>query len=111
MNINVTTIICIIILIISLVTFIINFIDMPTKDKIKNVKEWLKWAVVEAEKALGGGTGQIKLRMVYDMAIRQFPWLVQLISFETFSEWVDEALIWMQEQLDKNNAIKTYTLG
>lgn len=111
MEINVVTILSIIVIIIALVTIVINFINLPKADKIKNVKEWLKWAVIEAEKALGGGTGQIKLRMVYDMAIKQFPWLVQLISFDTFSAWVDEALIWMEEQLSKNKAIKTYTEG
>lgn len=111
MEINVVTILSIIVIIVALVTLVINFINLSKADKIKNVKEWLKWAVIEAEKALGSGTGQIKLRMVYDMAIKQFPWLVQLISFDTFSAWVDEALIWMEEQLDKNKAIKDYTVG
>ena len=111
MNINITTILSLAVIAIAIVSLVINFINLPKADKVKNVKEWLKWAVVEAEKALGSGTGQIKLRMVYDMAIKQFPWLVQLISFDTFSGWVDEALIWMEEQLDKNKAIKDYTVG
>lgn len=111
MNIDPITILSIVIIAIAIITVVVNFIKLPKADKIKNVKEWLKWAVVEAEKALGGGTGQIKLRMVYDMAIKQFPWLVQLISFDTFSAWVDEALIWMEEQLSKNKAIKDYTVG
>ena len=87
------------------------FIKLPKDQKIKNLKEWLKWAVVEAEKALGSGTGQLKLRMVYDMAIKQFPWIAAVVSFERFSAWVDEALDWMREQLDENNKIKQYALN
>lgn len=84
------------------------FVKLPREQKIKNLKEWLKWAVVEAEKTLGSGTGQLKLRMVYDMAAAKFPWIVQLVSFDLFSKWVDEALDWMRKQLDDNKALKTY---
>lgn len=83
-----------------------EFVGLSKDRKIENIKEWLKYAVVEAEKALGSGTGQLKLRMVYDMAIEKFPWVSRLISFETFSTWVDEALVWMREQLSKNEAVK-----
>ena len=85
-----------------------SFIKLPNKVKINNVKEWLKIAVVEAEKNLGSGTGQLKLRQVYNLAITKFPWIGQLIKFETFSEWVDEALVWMRDELSKNDAIKNY---
>lgn len=90
---------------------IIWFVKLPKDQKIKNLKEWLKWAVVEAEKALGSGTGQLKLRMVYDMATKQFPWLAGIVKFEDFSVWVDEALDWMQKQLEENKKIKDYTLS
>ena len=80
----------------------------PNKVKINTVKEWLKIAVVEAEKNLGSGTGQLKLRQVYNLAITKFPWIGQIIKFETFSEWVDEALVWMRDELSKNDAIKNY---
>lgn len=83
-----------------------NFINMPREDKIKALKEWLKWAVVMAEKELGSGTGQIKLREVYNMAIAQFPWLVRYVTFEQFSAYVDEALVWMREQIAKNQSIE-----
>ena len=74
-------------------------------------KEWLKWAVVAVEKTLGSGTGQLKLRMVYDMAIKEFPWLAGMVKFDDFSVWVDEALEWMRQQLDENRKIKDYTIG
>ena len=90
---------------------VVWFIKLPKDQKIKNLKEWLKWAVVAAEKTLGSGTGQLKLRMVYDMAIKEFPWLAGMVKFDDFSAWVDEALEWMKQQLDENKKIKDYTIG
>ena len=84
------------------------FIKLPKEKQIANIKEWLKYAVVEAERELGSGTGQLKLRMVYDMAVKQFPFIVQLIPFDTFSKWVDEALDWMRGQLAENKAAQSY---
>ena len=71
-----------------------------------NAKEWLKWAVAEAEKALGSGTGQLKLHMVYDMFVEQFSWVSTFISFNTFSMWVDEALVWLNKQLSENANVR-----
>jgi hypothetical protein len=93
------------------ITWTIRFLREPSKDKIKNIKEWLKWAVAKAEKELGSGTGQLKLRMVYDMAIDKFPFIVKFVSFETFSKWVDEALDWMNYQLDINKNINNLIIG
>ena len=87
---------------------IYHFVRLDKEQKIANIKEWLKLAVVEAEKTLGGGTGQLKLRYVYDLAVSQFPWIVTLVSFEIFSGWVDEALEWMKQQLETNNKINEY---
>lgn len=97
-----------IIVAISVGSGIYYFIKLPKDKKIANIKEWLKYAVVEAEKALGSKTGQLKLRMVYDMAVKQFSWIVPLIPFETFSTWVDEALEWMNQQLEENEAAQAY---
>lgn len=90
---------------------VIFFIKEPKETKLKNLKEWLKWAVVQAEKELGSGTGALKLRMVYDMAIQKYPWLINYISFESFSAWVDEALDWMRKQLETNVNIKQLVNG
>jgi len=73
--------------------------------KRANAKEWLKWAVLQAEKALGEKTGQAKLRMVYDLFTKQFPWFATFVSFNTFSEWVDEALTWMRKQINTNSKV------
>lgn len=101
-------IVAIIIAIIALITGIIWFIKLPNSKKVANLKEWLKLAVVETEKILGSGTGQLKLRYVYGLAIKQFPWIVSLVPFETFSLWVDEALDWMKQQLEQNEKIDNY---
>ena len=87
------------------------FVKMPRSAQIAKFQEWLLWAVAEAEKSLGSGTGQLKLRYVYDMAIKQFPWIVTLVTFEVFGGWVDEALDWMRDQLKQNSAIEGYTMN
>lgn len=107
-NINPVLIITAIVLVIVLAGTIVGFIKLPNEKKIENLKEWLKWAVVIAEKELGSGTGQLKLREVYNMAVAQFPWIVSFITFEIFSQYVDEALEWMKQQLESNGAIATY---
>ena len=66
-------------------------------------KNWLVWAVSEAEKVLGSGTGQLKLRYVYDAAVMRFPIVAKLIPFKVFSNMVDAALKIMDEMI-KNNA-------
>ena len=105
---NVQIIVALIIVAIALVCGIIWFVKLPKDKKIANIKEWLKFAVIDAEKELGSGTGQLKLRMVYNMAVKQFPFIVQLIPFDIFSGWVDEALDWMRGQLAENKAAKKY---
>lgn len=95
--------------IILIMAFVGGFLKLSNEQKVQNIKEWLKLAVVEAEKALGAKTGQLKLRYVYDLAIKQFPFMVQFVPFEVFSTWVDEALQWMNKQLQGNEKIKEYT--
>lgn len=58
----------------------------------QKVKNWLVWAVGEAEKQFGGGTGQLKLRSVYNEFVKLFPKLSLIITFNRFSFLVDEAL-------------------
>ena len=105
---NVQIIVALVIVAIALVCGVISFVKWPKEKKIANIKEWLKFAVIEAERELGSGTGQLKLRMVYDMAVKQFPFIIQLIPFDIFSGWVDEALDWMKCQLTENKAAQSY---
>ena len=91
-----------------LVSFCVRFANMPTAKQVENLKEWLKIAVVKAEKDLGAGTGTLKLHSVYDSAVIAFPWIARYMTFEKFSGLVDLALIWMKDQIDKNQNIKAY---
>ena len=73
--------------------------------------EWLKGAVAEAEKYLGSGTGQLKLRMVYDAFIDKFPCFSTIVPFALFSYWVDVALKWFEKQLESNVNVQKYVNG
>lgn len=84
---------------------IYTFIKTPKEEQIEKLKEWLLWAVIEAEKEFGKETGAIKLRYVYDLFVTTFPWLAKILSFELFSNFVDEALVKMRELLENNAKI------
>lgn len=84
------------------------FAKRPTESQIKSIREWLLYAVTEAEKALGSGTGQLKLRYVYNMFIERFPVLCEIITFEMFSGLVDEALEQMRHLMATNLAVDLY---
>lgn len=83
-----------------------KFLSLPTSTQVEKAKEWLLWAVTRAEAELGGGTGQLKLRMVYDMFVERFPWIAKAVSFDTFMQWVDESLDEMREMLKQNEAVQ-----
>ena len=86
---------------------IYSFVKKPTTEQIKEVKEWLLYAVAEAEKTLGGGTGDLKLRYVYDLFLSKFPKLSCIISFDTFSNLVDQVLKEFRELLETNESVKS----
>lgn len=88
-----------------------TFVKMPSDKQLEKIREWLLYAVTKAEKELGGGTGQIKLRYVYDMFVARFAWLAQVISFEMFSMMVDDALEKMRGMLEGNKAVQELVSG
>ena len=97
-----------VVMVVMAVVLVGSFVKLPTKEQIAKIKEWLLYAVTEAEKELGGGTGQLKLRQVYDLFVQRFPAVAALVSFDTFSLWVDEALEQMRELLAKNEHAAAY---
>lgn len=99
---NIGLIIGIIILIALVGLTIKEFIELGKEKQLEKVREWLLYACIMAEKKLGGGTGQVKLRYVYDLFVEKFSFLKLLVTFEQFSEMVDEALVKMREMLEKN---------
>lgn len=93
-----------------------RFLKMPTSEQRESeqrerVKEWLLWAVTQAEAELGSGTGKLKLRQTYDLFIQRFPALAMAVSFDTFSLWVDEALEEMRKMLKENKAVRELVKG
>ena len=73
-----------------------------------NVKEWLLWAVTDAENFLGSGTGKLKLRYVYDKFCEKFPAVKYVLPFSVFSAWVDEALVLMRKEIEQNPNIAAF---
>lgn len=76
--------------------------------QIELVKQWLLLIVVQAEKELGGNTGQIKLRFVYDKFLERFKFLSRIITFEQFSGLVDEVLETMRKMVESNQSLIDY---
>ncbi len=83
-----------------LVQAVHSFAGLSTNEQINSVKEWLLYAVVQAEAEYGGGSGQVKLRYVYDMFAMRFPLLLAVLPFDTFALFVDEALDKAKDSLE-----------
>ena len=81
-----------------------GLIDILLNEKVA-AKKWLLLAVTTAETEFGGKTGQLKLRYVYDMFVDKFSLLSKFITFDQFSEMVDEALVEMRHLLETNVAV------
>lgn len=90
---------------------VVDFFKKPTKEQIAALKEWMLWAVSYAEKSLGSGTGKLKLRYVYDMFLEKFPYIAKYLTFEKFSEYIDEALEQMKKIIEENVKVQAYIIG
>lgn len=90
---------------------IYKFFGLPTKEQVVKIKALLLLWVTEAESKLGSGTGQIKLRYVYDLFTAKFPVTAKIISYELFSTWVDEALKEMEILLKENTNVAALVKG
>mgnify|MGYP003288776176 CR=1 FL=1 len=93
MNINIILAVILAVFLIGIILWVLGF------------KNWLVWAVTEAEKVLGSGTGQLKLRYAYNLAVAQFPIMAKMIPFTVFSKWVDAALKVMRKMIEENISI------
>lgn len=72
---------------------------------INGFKNWLVWAVSEAESMFGSKTGKLKLRYAYELAIERFPVLAKMLPFGLFSKFVDSALDVMRDMIENNKNI------
>lgn len=84
------------------VVLVVRFCKQPSGEQVAKVKEWLLMAVLEAERQFGSGTGKLKLRSVYDLFVARFPWIAKIVPFETFAQWVDEALDTVEQWLTED---------
>ncbi len=84
------------------------FMNLSKEKQLEVVREWLLYACIEAEKALGSNTGKVKLRYVYDLFITKFKYLSLIISFEQFSMLVDDALVLMRDMINNNKQVEQY---
>jgi hypothetical protein len=72
---------------------------------VNGFKNWLVWAVSEAEAIFGSKTGKLKLRYVYDMAVERFPIVAKVMPFSVFGKLVDDALDVMRDMIENNKDI------
>lgn len=72
---------------------------------VNGFKNWLVWAVSEAEATFGSNTGKLKLRYAYELAVERFPTLAKFIPFTLFSKMVDGALEIMRDMVENNKNI------
>lgn len=72
---------------------------------VNGFKQWLVWAVSEAEAMFGSNTGKLKLRYAYELAVKRFPVLAKMIPFGMFSKMVDHALDIMRDMIENNKNI------
>lgn len=108
---NAVSISIILVLIAGVILFCYNFLKLSKQEQINKIKEWLLYAVAIAEKELGAGTGQLKLRYVYDMFLAKFPYISKVLTFKTFSSLVDDVLADLKHTLNSNVSIKKYVLN
>lgn len=104
----VNDIILALIIIAAICLFIVWFLKLGKERQLKVITEWLLLAVIKAERELGDGTGQVKLRFVYDLFIDKFRFASMFISFNQFSILVDSALEVMKEMISNNDQVKNY---
>lgn len=80
--------------------------------QFKSFKQWLVYACSEAEEYFGSGSGQLKLRYVYNLAVEsKFGFITKIITFNMFCNFVDAALIKMEEMIENSPAIADILKG
>ena len=88
-----------------IMTIILAVIIIAGGIYVNGFKNWLVWAVTEAEAMFGSKTGKLKLRYAYELAVERFPVLAKFIPFNLFSKFVDDALDIMRDMIENNKNI------
>ena len=108
---NWTLVVTVIAAIVVAIFYVKKFLNKPTDEQIKALKEWMLWITLEAERQLGSGTGKAKLRFCFNEFIKTFPWIAKVMTFDEFSCMIDSVLVDMRKLLETNEAIKEYVNG
>lgn len=77
-----------------------------SEDNMSTVRNWLWYAIFQAEMTYGGKTGEVKLQSVYNKFVMVFPKLAKKINFNTFSNLVDEILENVNTVINDNEAVQ-----
>ena len=95
-------------LIISIITVILMGL---VATNFASFKSWLVWAVTEAETYFGSGTGQLKLKYAYNLAIGKYPIIAKLMPYKLFNYFVKKALKVMDDMIVENKSIEDAIYG
>lgn len=98
-------------MIVSAVIYVKKFVELPDEEQLIKVREFLLWAVTEAERIYGGKTGNLKKAYAYKLFCEYFPSFVAVVPFDIFEKMVDSALVQMRHLIETNVAIKNYIEG
>lgn len=90
-----------------------EFTKEPDEDQKEKVKQWLVWACVEAEKSLSSGTGQLKLRQVWNnfCSVPAFSSIAKVVTFSMFESLVKDSLKKAKEMIVGNKSLAEYVYG
>lgn len=104
---NLDVLIVLVVGVISLTILLTGFLLLPSTDRISKIKQWMKYAVMDAENDWHEGTGELKLGTVYAAFLLRFPIVAKLVPYSVFKILVDKALDQMVEIFDANPAIES----
>lgn len=90
------------------IKYLLYFASLGSDEQVKKIREWALAVVIEMEKQYGSKTGSLKLSAAYSLFFKSFPELVTIISFEQFSEIIDDALAQMRHLLETNKEVASY---
>ncbi len=83
-----------------IIIFLFSLAYLYRLGKQDTVKKIILGLVIQAEKALGAGTGELKYAMVVDRAYEVLPGLIRfLISKRELDQLIEEAVQYMKTQL------------
>ena len=89
--------------------FVIGLLFLYKRNKKEFVKQVVLSLVIQAEKALGGGTGELKYAMVVEELYKALPLiLTMLISKKELDNMIEGSVQYLKEYLKKDKDLLGY---